>query len=315
MEIDLQHALKIADIQRRLLTFEADPETGEAILADAAELLNADAAMAAWLNAGTPLLVTWNAGPQIEDYFLRTFAGVDRDGNIRSTDPDLDNINLTRRQMGSGVYHESALAGRRMIENAAYHREAFHPAGMTHVMGMTTRLAVGEAVFAMGYANADAPALAGGRTEIILNLLLPAFAHRFEALDRQARNFERLQRAIAESDMNVSLRDAPHEGDTGTGAFLTLPLPGPDTGYLAISPPDAATLAARLAETFGLTKRQRDIAQCLLDGLSTKDAAARMGISPNTARRHCEAVLNRTGARRRTELNRLARSLTAAPPE
>ncbi|WP_425061846.1 helix-turn-helix transcriptional regulator [Roseovarius confluentis] len=314
MEIDLQSALKIADIQRRLLTFEADADTGEAILADAAELLDADAAMAAWLNEGTPLLVTWNAGPEIEEYFFRTFAGVDRDGNIRSTDPDLDNVNLTRRQMGSGVYHESAFAGRSMVENAAFHRDAFRPAGMNHVMGMTTRLAVGEAVFAMGYASADAPALAGGRAEIILNLLLPAFAHRFDTLDRQARNAERLQRAIDESDMNVTVRDDQREGDSGSRAFLTLPLPGPDAGYLAISPPDAATLAARLAEHFGLTKRQTDIACCLLDGLSTKDAAVRMGISLNTARRHCEAVLNRTGASRRGELNRLARSLTA-PPE
>ncbi|WP_218939987.1 response regulator transcription factor [Roseovarius bejariae] len=315
MELGLQHALKVADIQRRLLTFEADPGSGEAILAEVADLLHADAAMAAWLNEGTPLLVTWNAGPQIEEYFFRTFAGVDRDGNIRSTDPDLDNINLTRRQMGSGVYHESAFARRAVIENAAFHREAFRPAGMNHVVGMTTRLAVGEAVFAMGYSNADAPSFAGGRAEIVLNLLLPAFVHSFEALDRQARNFERLQRAIVESDMNVTLQDGQLGDNNGTGAFLNLPLPGPDAGYLSISPPNAATLAARLAESFGLTKRQTDTAHCLLDGLSTKEAAARMGISPNTVRRHCEAVLTRTGVSRRSELNRLARSLTAARPE
>lgn len=315
MEVDFQHAQKIADIQRRLLAFEADTGTGEAILADTAELLDADAAMAAWLNEGTPLLVTWNAGPQIEEYFFQTFAGVDRDGNIRSTDPDLDNVNLTRRQMGSGVYHESALARRAVIGNAAFHRKAFRPAGMNHVVGMTTRLAVGEAVFAMGYSTADAPALAGGKAEIILNLLLPAFVHSFESLDRQARNFERLQRAIIESDMNVILQDSPHDGDTAAGSFLSLPLPGPDAGYLSISPPDAATLAARLAERFSLTKRQTDTAHCLLDGLSTKEVAERMGISPNTVRRHCEDVLARTGVNRRSELNRLARSLTAARPE
>ena len=172
------------------------------------------------------MLATWNAGPQIEAYFFRTFAGVDRAGNIRSTDPDLDSINLTRRQMGSGVYHESAFAGRDMIENAAFHREAFRPAGMNHVVGMTTRLAVGEAVFAMGYASGDAPAMTGGQTEIILNLLLPAFARAFETLDRQARNFERLQHAIAESDMEVSLRDGDQGSGGDSGAFLNLPLPG-----------------------------------------------------------------------------------------
>ncbi len=301
MRIDLNCARTLASIQRRLLALDANPDTVGGILEEVATLVDADAAMAAWLNEGAPLFATWNAGPQIEAYFARTFVGVDRDGNIRSTDPDLDRINLTRRQMGDGVRHESAFASRAMIENAAFHREAFRPAGMNHVIGMTTRLAVGEAVFAMGYANGDAPALAGGRAEIVLNLLLPAFARGFGALDRGARSFERLQHAIAESDMDVSVRD-----DDSPEAFLSLPLPGPETGYLAVSPPDAATLAARLAETYGLTQRQQDTAHCLLDGLSTRDVATRLGISINTARRHCEAVLYRTGARRRGELNRLA---------
>ncbi|WP_297774548.1 helix-turn-helix transcriptional regulator [uncultured Roseovarius sp.] len=315
MEIDLRLAKRLADIQRRLLELETNPGTVEGILEDAARMVEADAAMAGWLNEGTPLLATWNAGPQIEEYFFRTFAGVDRDGNIRSTDPDLDSINLTRRQMGSGVYHESAFAGRAVIESAAFHREAFRPAGMNHVVGMTTRLAVGEAVFAMGYRSGKSPALVGGNAEIILNLLLPAFANTFEALDRQARNFERLQRAIAESDMDVSVQEGEEWSEGGTGAFLNLPLPGPDAAYLAISPPDAATLASRLAAKYGLTKRQEDITHCLLDGLSTKDAAARLGISPNTARRHCEAVLHRTGASRRGELNWLARSLVLRSPD
>lgn len=227
---------------------------------------------------------------------------MDRDGNIRSTDPDLDNINLTRRQMGDGVRHESALASRAMIEKAAFHREAFRPAGMNHVIGMTTRLAVGEAVFAMGYDTGDAPALVGRRAEIVLNLLLPAFASAFGALDRRARHSERLQHAIAESDMEVSLHD------DGGAAGSSLPDPG--SGYLSVAPPDAATLAARLAETYGLTPRQQHTARRLLDGLSTRDVAVRLGITHNTARRHCEAVLHRTGARRRAELNRMARTLS-----
>lgn len=183
MQIDLKCARTLADIQRQLVALEADPDPDkvEGILEDVAILVEADAALAAWLTEGAPLLATWNAGPQIETYFFETFAGVDRAGNIRSTDPDLDSINLTRRQMGSGVYHESVFAGRDMIENAAFHREAFRPAGMNHVVGMTTRLAVGEAVFAMGYARGDAPAMIGGQTEIILNLLLPAFACAFES--------------------------------------------------------------------------------------------------------------------------------------
>ena len=314
MQLSVACAEALADLQRRLLHLEADSAGVESILEDVAALVQADAAMAAWLNDGAPLLTTWNAGPQIEAYFHQTFAGVDRGGNIRSTDPDLDRINLTRRQMGSGVYHESAFAGRAMVESAAFHREAFRPAGMNHVIGMTTRLAVGEAVFAMGYASGTAPALTERYTEVILKLLLPAFTHAFEAMDRQARNHERLQRAIDESDMTVTLQRGQLGEDDGAGAFLNLPLPAPDAGYIAISPPDTATLANRLADKFGLTKRQRETAKFLLDGLSTKDTAAQLGISPNTARRHCEAVLNRTGASRRSELHRLARSPTAKAP-
>lgn len=305
MDIDLDCARTLAEIQRRFLILEGNPDTVGDILGDVATLVDADAAMAAWLNEGVPLFATWNAGPQIEAYFVRTFAGVDRDGNIRSTDPDLDRINLTRRQMGDGVRHESAFASRAMIEKATFHREAFRPAGMNHVIGMTTRLSVGEAVFAMGYANGDAPALAGGRAEIVLNLLLPAFASVFGAMDRGARNFDRLRNAIELSDMEVCVH---HDADSPEG-FLNLPLPSPKTGYLAVSPPGAATLAARLAEACGLTQRQQDTACCLLDGLSTRDVADRLGISLNTARRHCEAVLHRTGARRRAELSRMARNL------
>lgn len=305
MDVDLPLAQTLAAIQTRLLNIEPDAGAVADILEDVATLVEADAAMAAWLNEGTPLIVTRNAGPVIEAYFSRTFAGVDRDGNIRSTDPDLDRINLTRRQMGDGVRHESALASRGVIENAAFHREAFLPAGMNHVIGMTTRLAVGEAVFAMGYAAGDADALAGGRTETLLNLLLPAFASGFNALDRRARSYERLQRAITESDMDICVRD----DDNGSQAFLTLPLPDPESGYLAVSPPDAATLAARLADFYGLTRRQKETAEGLLDGLSTRAVAARLGVSLNTARRHCEAVLHRTGASRRGELHGMARNL------
>lgn len=305
MDIDLDLARTLAAIQKRFLALDPDRRAVASLLEDVATIVRADAAMAAWLNEGTPLLVTWNTGPQIEAYLARTFAGVDRSGNVRSTDPVLDQINLTRRQMGDAVRHERAYASRGNIERAAFHREAFRPGGMNHVIGMTTRLAVGEAVFTMGYADGEAPALARGLAETVLTLLLPAFASGFARLDDSARSFEMLQRSIEDSDMEVSLR----EKDCASAALLNVPLPEPSTGYLSVSPPGAAMQAARLAKGYGLTDRQRQTAQCLLDGLSTKELAARLGISPNTARRHCEDVLHRTGARRRAELNRLARNL------
>jgi hypothetical protein len=70
-------------------------------------------------------MVTWRAGPQIAAYLEETFAGVDCDGNIRAHDADLDRINLTRRGLGTGIYHERAFEARERIAAARYHREAF----------------------------------------------------------------------------------------------------------------------------------------------------------------------------------------------
>ncbi|WP_366940555.1 LuxR C-terminal-related transcriptional regulator [uncultured Rhodospira sp.] len=60
--------------------------------------------------------------------------------------------------------------------------------------------------------------------------------------------------------------------------------------------------AARLAAGFDLTERQTATARLLLAGRSTADIAADLGIRLNTARRHCEAVLEKTGAGQRHTL-------------
>lgn len=48
-----------------------------------------------------------------------------------------------------------------------------------------------------------------------------------------------------------------------------------------------------------LTRRQREILQLLADGLSTTDAAHRLGLSAETVRTHTKAVLSRLTARDR----------------
>ncbi|KAA9005661.1 helix-turn-helix transcriptional regulator [Histidinibacterium aquaticum] len=304
MELDGDLARRISALQAGFLTASLDPERIEKMLSEAAELVRADAAMGAWIDAGAPLIVTWRAGPQIAEYYLKHAAGVDREGNLRSLDPDLDRINHTRRQLGTGVYHERAFATRKRIESAAYHREGFAPAGMNHIIGMTTRLAVGEAIFAFGYDTADAPPLADGRAKSILNLLLPAFAHGFETLDRKGRNLARLRRAIADSDLDATLDD--EETGADSHARLQIPLPEPMPSYLTVAGPDSKTQATRLAQQFALTARQTQATRCMLEGMSTREIADELGISYNTARRHCEAVLQRTGAKRRSQLTALA---------
>jgi DNA-binding NarL/FixJ family response regulator len=48
-----------------------------------------------------------------------------------------------------------------------------------------------------------------------------------------------------------------------------------------------------------ITRRQREILQFFADGLSTDDAAGRLGLSPETIRTHAKACLGRLGARDR----------------
>jgi DNA-binding NarL/FixJ family response regulator len=50
----------------------------------------------------------------------------------------------------------------------------------------------------------------------------------------------------------------------------------------------------------GLTRRQREILQLYANGLSTGDAAKRLGLSTETVRTHTKAVLSRLEARDRT---------------
>ncbi|QBY00015.1 LuxR family transcriptional regulator [Rhodophyticola sp. CCM32] len=51
-----------------------------------------------------------------------------------------------------------------------------------------------------------------------------------------------------------------------------------------------------------LTPRQRDVAQGLAQGLSNKDIARTLGISPATVKDHVHAILKRLGLSRRGEV-------------
>jgi len=68
---------------------------------------------------------------------------------------------------------------------------------------------------------------------------------------------------------------------------------------------DAAARIERLGRMFDLTASEALLALHIADGGSTADYAATRGITRNTVRNQLQAVFDKTGARRQTELVRL----------
>jgi len=64
-----------------------------------------------------------------------------------------------------------------------------------------------------------------------------------------------------------------------------------------------------VARKFRLTRREREIVDLLLQDLSTKQIADRMGISANTAKAFLRSVMNKVGAENKTGV--IARILQA----
>ncbi|MFC4350401.1 helix-turn-helix transcriptional regulator [Fodinicurvata halophila] len=309
MELDPTTVSRLIELQRKFLQLDLEEGRVRDMLGEIAELVGADAAFAGWLDDGQPWLVTWETGPQLVPFLLENLAGVDRDGNIRSRDPDLDRLNRRRRQLGSGVYNEQTLAPRHEIEQTAYFQNGFAPAGMPHVIGMTARLAVGEAIFAFGFAEPDSPGFVSGRTEALLGLLMPAFEAGFQAIDRRNMHQARLRQLIESSPLPARIVGAEDPPDPE--ALLQLPLPELSTGrnpspHLSVQKIRPEQMAFMLARTFGLTLRQQEVSALILAGHTTASISRTLGVKYNTARRHCEAILQKCGIRRREQLAILA---------
>ena len=64
----------------------------------------------------------------------------------------------------------------------------------------------------------------------------------------------------------------------------------------------AAELAPLLMRAWGLTRREREVARRVIDGLSTEDIAAALFISEHTVRDHVKAIFGKVGVSRRQDL-------------
>jgi DNA-binding CsgD family transcriptional regulator len=76
---------------------------------------------------------------------------------------------------------------------------------------------------------------------------------------------------------------------------------GPEA-VVSIGPAGPADLVALILEVYGLTAREREIAQQVLLGRSTAEIARRLGVTPYTVQDHLKAVFAKAGVHSRREL-------------
>jgi DNA-binding CsgD family transcriptional regulator len=85
------------------------------------------------------------------------------------------------------------------------------------------------------------------------------------------------------------------------GALLGGPRPGEVAVFLQRAHP--TLVAPLLLKAYGLTTREQEVAQLVLRGATSTQAAQRLEISPHTVNDHLKSIYEKTGARTRGELS------------
>ena len=94
---------------------------------------------------------------------------------------------------------------------------------------------------------------------------------------------------------------------TRSGQWLLLygtPLAGQLDGRVAVivQPAGPHDIAPLVAQAYGLSARERDVTRLCFRGLTTKEIAAALHISPYTVQDHLKSIFDKTGTRSRAEL-------------
>ena len=63
-----------------------------------------------------------------------------------------------------------------------------------------------------------------------------------------------------------------------------------------------------------LTERQRQVVELIAAGCSNEEVAERLGISPRTAKAHCDVLRQKLGVSRRRQIPMAYRALTGKDP-
>jgi len=69
-----------------------------------------------------------------------------------------------------------------------------------------------------------------------------------------------------------------------------------------------------LVDPTGITSRQRQVIELIAQGLSNDEVGLQLGISPRTAKAHCDALRQKLGVPRRRQIPVAFRLLTGEDP-
>ena len=67
-------------------------------------------------------------------------------------------------------------------------------------------------------------------------------------------------------------------------------------------------------QPIGITERQRQVVALIAAGCSNEEVGARLGISPRTAKAHCDVLRQKLGVSRRRQIPAAYRALTGEDP-
>lgn len=317
MELNSGDLARIGEIQRAMLRIPNERSIAgiRQLLESIADLINASGAWCGTWFDGELLFVPYKIGPQIEQQFHDNFIGIDEEGYYLMRDPEYEVVNRRRREGGSGVVPDWALHEHASSpeEPPRWVVEGMLAAGVTNIIGMTARLPVGEALMVFAFAGEADPAYRDPRTLQLLELLHPLMIAAFEQL--YARSFDREAYLQFVGMLPIPAVLRANDGDmvTCSGAAQgrdwdaircsaqddnLLVLPGPNLPDLRkteilIDLSGVDLNFVHQGRQLGLSERQAEVANLIALGLSDKEIARKLEISPNTARRHSEAVLDR----------------------